>query len=214
MKFKYNKGIKGQPVSDGNLTELFGYTVHEIVSLTGANANGRDYQVTSLEGEYPVIKISVDNEQFWLTREIDFKAKTIWNRNFMINETECNQGIGTEIFAAQVQYASTRGFKLIKVDAFGDPFNRKTFNGYYTWGVLGFTMTKTSHDDFIEMINTYNYHYTNLNEMLATDVGKGIWKYSTGFNWIGEFDLKENSGNRQILNEYVRRRNINFTAII
>jgi hypothetical protein len=101
----------------------------------------------------------------------------------------------------------TEGFIRIDVNAFGDYLSRDIYNGYITWGLFGFTMLENSQRKYEKLCMSQDIHSTYLHDIIYTTGGRTFWE-DNGFEWSGQFDLSEESINRQLLNSYLERKEL------
>lgn len=140
---------------------------------------------------------------------VNFTTRTVNNELFKITKESKWKGRGAEIFNNQVQALAESG----KFDKIGTMAARADgqYNGYYTWARLGynFDISKLDEQDRIQINHFFNKFTTNtgakantLNEIMATDPGRKLWK-KDGFSFWGEFDLQPNSQSRSMLKAYI-----------
>lgn len=86
------------------------------------------------------------------------------------------------------------------------------YNGYITWGKLGYTMLITPREQFEKLLREHNRTEETLFELLKTKEGYEFWKRN-GFSWSGIFFLTEGSENITLLKEYLKTRNINVPLL-
>jgi hypothetical protein len=161
--------------------------------------------------------------------ETNAKEKIIEDLFIRIYPPNNKKGWGTAIFLAQVTTATALGFKRIICDPHGDydclneTIVRLQYNGYFTWGRLGFTMVQDSegYERYESQLISHNIQPLPLHLLLKKQVllvrisetqtvpmsGKQYWK-EFGFEWKGEFDLNPDSLNNEILLDYLKRKSL------
>lgn len=139
MHIQFIEANIGIELNEGNVYSVTGYSINDILGLTGTNGMLGNFHILEIHGHYPVLLISIDTDDFYVYRRIDFSRKTINNLNFYIhNKGNMQKGMGTLIFATQVENARMLGFEKIKVFAAGDSRTVAELNGYYTRGCFRF----------------------------------------------------------------------------
>ncbi len=111
------------------------------------------------------------------------------------------RGIGTNLLINQVTEARKLGFTEIHLYA----ARSDEYNGYYTWGRLGFTMRlQQSKDEFTTLMHDNKRPEKTLKDLLSTAEGRNFWKQpDIGFPWEGIFIVDSKSDNSQLLNKYL-----------
>jgi hypothetical protein len=113
-------------------------------------------------------------------------------------------GMGTQIFHRQVEQASQFGFKSIETYADGNPGDRQSVNGYYTWARLGYDADLSDLDSRVfDEVGDYFPEAERISDLMKTAEGRSFWK-SNGGRFKGTFDLKEGSQSRKVLDDYVK----------
>jgi hypothetical protein len=89
--------------------------------------------------------------------------------------------------------------------------NYTAFNwqGYYTWGRLGFQMDQEDHEDLMMMLSRIGRSETCLWELLRHPEGQDLWRRD-GFTWHGSFELHERSQSLVWLKGYLGDKNKNY----
>jgi hypothetical protein len=192
----YNLMADFEVVLEDNLFILqkLGLTLHDVVCLVGgvpcsAVTNTKVFIETHLND---TINVHILTSEYELKRLIDFGDMTIDNELMKVKAR--GNGLGLYLFLNQVETAKEHGFKQINLYAMGgsdwgfDP----GWNGYYTWGRVGFLMEQNSYERFRGWVYDSHSGMLYLHEVLDTDWGQNAWKQS-GFSWDGYFDLNERS---------------------
>lgn len=117
-------------------------------------------------------------------------------------------GWGTRFIAREVAAAEKLGIKRIVVDTAAGSSSSTSYNGYYTWPLLGFDAPLSS------MKNRLFYHELterfpeakNLSDVLATREGREWWKEKGSTVSNVQFDVTPGSVSRRIFEAYLERR--------
>jgi hypothetical protein len=134
--------------------------------------------------------------------------RLIRNELIQIREGSKGQGLGTEMFARQVETAVASGFDEINLHAAGGP--GEGMNGYYTWPRFGF-------DQEIEPLQWTNaalyrrvrYRFTGVervSDIMRTPAGRDWWRMNGGELHDARFDLRQGSYSRKVLDAYLAER--------
>jgi HK97 family phage portal protein len=119
------------------------------------------------------------------------KPTVVENEHFYMPKDQTGTGLGTKVFASQVDKAAKMGFK--RIDTIGG--RSEEMNGYYTWPRLGYD----------GMVKGPDGQPTRLTDLMRTKEGRDYWKQN-GVQMKMSFDLSENSRSRKILDAYVKER--------
>lgn len=199
---------------DDNLYILnqHGLEVEDVINLAGGIPclgvnNGRITIETSLGN---VIKVYIRSREFEITRTIDLEEKIIQNDSMVVTNT--GNGLGTFMFVNQVIAARRLEFRRLEVSALGgsDTGFERSWNGYYTWGRVGYLMGKKDGDRFKGWLKQSSWDFQYLHEVLDDEKGNAAWTKS-GFMWDGYFDLSDESLSIEILQKYLLKRGINVS---
>lgn len=134
-------------------------------------------------------------------------------RRFIKNETISvrtpGNGIGSQIFARQVENAADEGFEYITTHAVGDPTSA-AFNGYYTWPRMGYDQAVSSLQKSNPAVyNAVKQAWPNaasVQDVISTPEGLEWWKAHGGELHQARFDLRDGSRSRVVLDEYLRKK--------
>jgi hypothetical protein len=134
-------------------------------------------------------------------------TKEITNEYLKIKNPEMQgHGLGTRIFADQVDGASSLGFSKIHTHAAGDLENIKEYNGYYTWPRLGYegylpkeAVQKQPSD------GSAIAKATKVSHLMQSKEGIDWWKQN-GSDVDLTFDLKPGSYSRTTLDNYMKEK--------
>jgi hypothetical protein len=202
MNLIYKPENNGKDLTDYDCVLTTGYDPDELISFTGADYAGNYNRSVIIDGIYPAVRINIKHNDFSLSRTINFEEQIIYNELFTVRKTR--KGLGKGILKSQVDVAFNAGFERIKLFAMGDYQRIKKWNGYITWGKLGFTMEDFERHNFNNFLITHNREEKHLHELLSTSKGEQILG-ENGYSWFGEFILKEDSLTRQLLNNYINK---------
>ncbi len=118
---------------------------------------------------------------------------------------ETSKGLGTRVFATQVEQATKLDVKYIETLASGDPQSTR-YNGYYTWARLGYDGDTTF--QVREAAELAGFGRPKLvSEILSQEGGAAWWK-ANGTSFDGVFDLTEGARSQRILSKYLELRDI------
>jgi hypothetical protein len=137
-----------------------------------------------------------------VSRLIDFERAEIVNQLMQVHRKQT--GLGTKLLTKQVNVAVATGFIRLSLFAAGNRDKLDKLNGYVTFAKLGFTMINEEVGKFRSLMNAFGRPEHTVNELVATEEGFEWW-IQNGYSWSGEFDLREGSINRKLLNAYLNR---------
>lgn len=130
--------------NEHDFEELTGNNYEKGISLTGIYAI-YPYSVLmdkkasiTIEENYPLVTIDISFNGLQMVRIIEHDTKVINNTSIHIEQQRTGKGLA--IFLQQVLTASDMGFELLSCYAYGG-MGQEAFNGYITWGKLGYTFT-------------------------------------------------------------------------
>lgn len=180
--------------------KLVGTTdVEKIVAATGA-PDGATVEIKvredSLAIEYATKEIS--NAQRTIIK--DEKGRTyIENDSFFLEASAQDKGLGTKTLKRQVDAASKLG--IDRIVTYGVGGAGEATNGYYTWPRLGYDAKIPAAPRFTGDRGDSKM----LSDLMKTDKGRKEWKRN-GSSLKMEFDLKDGSRSRKVLDAYVEKR--------
>lgn len=219
MLSPYNPDYRGNLITGDNVLKYTGYSFKELFMLTGVSPLLKDSYLSITPGNYdyyPSVFLNLEmpsnadiEPDMIFERRLHLQQRTMYNQRFILKNT--GSGLGTNIFASQVKALINAGIQEIKVRAFGNYKTLKYYNGYITWGKLGFVMEKESHRKFCVTMRNAGRIEPTLNDLLLTDKGYEFWK-NRGFTWSGKFDLTNGSESRTILNNYLKRKGYDIVS--
>jgi len=166
--------------------ELTGFTEKKLIALTGIFGYTNDFEITCFEGIYPNLRIAVESDALTIAIEIQIGEGIIQNE--LIRCHHPGEGIGLKIFCTQTEAAIDAGFSQIRCLAVGNKEVKEKWNGYITWGKLGFVIDSYFHEKFIGLLMENNRKETTLSQLIATEEGEQFW-VEKGNSWPGKFDL-------------------------
>jgi hypothetical protein len=201
-------------------TKYSGLENNELISLSGIRGiikkNSTEIPKLEVNGNYPQMTIRVSYDNVVLFRRLDLENCVIYNQLF--ETTVKRQGNGTKILFSQVELSRELGFNTIYCYAMGNCDS--IFNGYITWGKLGYTMYQQDDIDEFDNILRGNkasktsqeaYFFSqNLFALLKTKEGCDFWTIN-GVDWFGLFDTDQTSQNYFYLKEYMARKKLQIT---
>lgn len=154
-----------------------------------------------------IIDVHILTSEYELKRTIDFGTMTIENELMKVKNRR--NGLGLYMLLNQVATARAHNFAFMKTYAMGGStygFD-KNWNGFYSWGRVGYLMEESSYKRFEGWLNNSKSGLKYLHEVLDTNWGKDVW-LQTGFDWDGYFDLNDGSASMEILQKYLVERGI------
>jgi hypothetical protein len=199
------------------------FSLADIAELTGAPDGTRIYVHRHSDDQ---LYVSGTNPDVFLGRQGSYLTRTAngelrLDRDFMVLANP-GAGLGTRILATQVRAAERFGVSRITTDAGGSAAPTSLpFNGYYTWPRLGFSAQLEGEQiDALKSARVLPQNFTgalSLNDLLYPDAASGQnWDAGAAQRWWREhgegtqmeFDVTPGSRSRQILENYLRERNI------
>lgn len=191
---------------DGGTAEAFkkyvGGDPQKVASLVGAPDNAR----IDVFADYSGLVANVDHPDYYAMRTFfEFQGKRgIRNNSFEMNDSAKGKGLGTEIFARQVEAASKEGFDYISTGAIGS--KDTSYNGYYTWPRLGYDTSLTdlkgqSNPQALQQAKKQFPEAETLLDVMATKAGREWWKDNGGDVEL-KFDLTPGSRSLKVLETY------------
>jgi len=148
------------------------------------------------------IQCTIVTDLYNAIRRINFSLRVIFNDFLEVEKNAQGDGLGTCILCNQVKEARPRGFRRLDVTAAGPDGSAVDWQGYYTWGRLGFQMDQDDHEDLMMMLSRIGRSETCLWELLRHREGQYLWRRD-GFTWHGSFELYENSQCLKWLRKYL-----------
>lgn len=184
--------------------------IYKRLNLIGGMTETLPSLVGALPGSKVIVKKSGNNSLFVDVRHKDYHAerevtvlsdgsKYISNEYLRVHVQ--GTGLGSAIFAGQVNAASHHGFSHIETMALGDP-NKKdnAANGYYTWPLLGYDaeVPKHAQEKFP--------HAESILDVMSSKQGREWWKANGKTLHGAKFDLTPGSRSMQVMQVYLEER--------
>lgn len=215
---------KRWPGVDEALAHVFGRNLSdaEVLSLTGADALPPPTQVvmdasrsSSFSTELNQVNVTVLGPGYSMTRYF-YQNKSVYVQIEGLNEVKCvnsyfalsgplqGKGLGTKVFASQVEALQKVGATKIYTHAAGK-FGDKDFNGYYTWPSLGYDckLDLKRRKDVPDAMRRIK----SVQELFSLPGGREWWK-ANGRPKDMEFDLRTGSKSLQVLEATLRRKGL------
>lgn len=150
------------------------------------------------EGKVTAVRHLIDDE--------NQGGRYIDNHEFFLDKSLQGQGLGTQMFHAQVEAAQAHGFDTIHTMAEGN-FHESTdpenpVNGYYTWARLGYNATLS--DKQRSRIFRAGFHDVKDLHDLMSRPGAAAWWKRNGGEFEGFFDTRQGSTSRRVLDAYMK----------
>lgn len=166
-------------------------SLQDIASIVGA-PEGSQVSMTPMERE---MWVTTRGPGLKMYRVIHSSPAGPYIENQLIEIAKTGKGAGSRIFAQQVENAARLGVDRIVATASGD----MGFNGYYTWARLGYD-GPLPRDLVARPAGMEGAR--RISELMATPAGRDWWKLH-GKTTNMEFDVREGSASRQILDAYM-----------
>lgn len=152
------------------------------------------------------LQVAVDTDWYQAFRTINYISRRISNDNLRVYHKE--EGVGTALFLNQVIFAREYGFRKLSAFAMERDMGERV-EGYYRWARLGYQMTdRNDLDDFSNLMKYAPFPAKTLSELVLDDAGYAFWR-EQGFDWTGEFLLKDGSPSMNHLEKYLALKGIN-----
>lgn len=181
----------------------------DLLDMAGlAPTKGLKSRITMKGGKFHVEADGRSNDIKVLARIIDFKAKTMVMKNMEIR-SDAPKGLGTKIFASQIEKARALGLQKLTCDAARlDPF----FNGYKIWPRLGYDgplpVEETGLPTKFQKALKQAGHKQPWRIQQLYSLGKEAidWWDKNGDSFDAEFDLQDGSTSMQLFTAYVQKK--------
>ena len=160
------------------------------------------YQLTIDIISDTTIQCTIATNLYNAIRRINFGLRVIFNDFLEVENAAQGGGLGTRLLCNQVKAARSRGFRRLDATAQGPEGSNSGWQGYYTWGRLGFQMDPEDHEDLMAMLSRIGRPETCLWELLRHMQGQALWRRD-GFTWHGSFELQEGSQSLEWLKLYL-----------
>lgn len=211
MLRKYQRDLHGRIVNQENCNKFTDYTYKALLGLTGIYGvidyeNFDKIEFWEISGNYPEISLTVCHKDLTVKRTLDLRGNFIYN-DLLVTEDHRNKGIAYSFLRSQVKRTIKAGLNRIECQPWGNYDIRDQFNGYITWGKLGYLMDADSQKIFDDLMDEYDRTEENIYDLLQTEGGLDFWSRN-GNHWYGIFDLSPNSQSIQNFNDYAIKRNL------
>jgi GNAT superfamily N-acetyltransferase len=190
-----------------SLLQKYDTDIKAVINLCGGipTASIKTYNLTIHHTSNTTIQCTVTTNLFNAVRRINFGLRVIFNDFLEINKEIQGNGVGTRLLCNQVKEARIRNFRRLDVSAMGPDGSDTNWQGYYTWGRLGFEMDTADHEDLMAMLQRLKRKETCLWELLLHTDGQNLWRRD-GFTWHGSFYLHDDSQSLKWLRKYLKEK--------
>jgi hypothetical protein len=188
------------PPGDESIEDLTGYDEQEIALMCGA-LDGAHVAINVADNGHVVV--NVEHDDYTATRFFDRGGDTLYNDFLRVKYSAQKRGMGTEIFKQQVDHAIENGFKRIKTNAGGNPKLQSGMIGYYTWPRLGYDAAIGAAVFPMRVLDYARAHGLKRTSDFMRDAEHRKWWRDNGVEHDAEFDLREGSLSRRVLDAYV-----------
>ncbi|HRI22608.1 MAG TPA: hypothetical protein PLA68_16725, partial [Panacibacter sp.] len=138
------------------------YTTQQLLNLSGGVPSTRvnkTFLTASFNETYNFIDVENRSDHYFVVRKIYPEKKEIYNS--LMEVYDKGQGTGTNIFLNQVMEAIRSGFQKFSVSA----AKSVSYNGYYTWARMGYSIKQSQQNQFLELMRTNNRSEKLLREL-------------------------------------------------
>jgi len=225
---KQTEAMFGHALTRDELGGLVGAPQGGYVEIT---STGNDALAIELKGPSydPLNPRSLGDSPFEIERRLEYSATRYMftnldgdlvmdNDRFVVGDAFKSQGMGSAIFADEVQSLSNLGVKYIVTEAGGDgatlAANPQALNGFYTWPRLGYN-GKLEHEalqaikDAVErgeLPKSYG-SFSTIQQLMRTPQGRAWWKLN-GKEMRLKFNLAPNSLSMRVLKAYLQAKGL------
>ena len=166
--------------------------------MADITAKGPNSRAEVVNLDYDAITVQIESPKFYAMRTIRSKEE-IHNDSFSVDKEHRGQGLGTRVFANQVQGAREEGFEKITTMA----ARSSNMNGYYTWARLGYDGDFVGHSEKEKIKSSPVPKATKVSQLMKTPEGRSWWK-DKGWSKSMTFDLQDDSLSLQRLRHYLK----------
>ena len=207
------------PDADLQSSRIFKRTIGTLDEemITGLSG-GRDTTEVTIhaDDDLGAVYIDIKDAEFTAERSIHIDGhgnKFMYNQELTVDRNSRGKGLGTQIFARQVEYARSIGCKYITCTAAG---SRTTgYSGYIAWAKMGYdgpliASVPARGRDLQVMVEMKDKGMCDPNcpetvqELMAKEGGAELWE-THGGTFDATFDLDPNSRSSKILDRYLRK---------
>lgn len=200
--------IRIDPEAEAIVRRL-GTTPEAIATVAGALPGARVTLVG--RGSQGLIDVEIYHPDYYAERRLKLSdggaPESVKNEVLQVKEGMRGRGLGTRIFAQQVESARAMGFKTIDTYAMGRKGAEE--NGYSTWAKLGYDAPLA--DNHLRSLPPDLSGATSVSDLMKTKSGRDWW-VERGSSFNGTFDLHPDSLSSRVLREYVAEKGRRITA--
>jgi hypothetical protein len=190
------------------LSKLFGKQKDYGSVIASIVAAPDDAKVDYYRGEGDSVVIDIENKDFFMSCQINSENNKdgLYLDAFFGKAGAKGKGVGSHVFANQVEQCRAAGLKSIKCWAAGKPGG--DMNGYYTWPRMGFDQEidpNTDYDWKGDPVEKFP-NAKSVQDIMKTREGREWWKANGGNLHNAKFDLSDGSRSMQVFNAYMEER--------
>jgi len=187
-----------------SVLEAYSLDMVTVINLCGGvpSADISSYDLTIHYINDTTIQCTIATNLYSAIRRINLGLRVIFNDFLEVTRAAQGNGLGTRLLCNQVKTARARRFRRLDATAAGPDGSDVNWQGYYTWGRLGFQMDPEDHEDLMIMLSRIGRPETCLWELLQNQEGQALWRRD-GFTWHGSFELHEGSQSLTWLQGYL-----------
>lgn len=183
----------------------FNLAYEDVCDLTGLAALGADGEIHFEGIGSGKMEVSYKSKDVEITRTIDFETKTIRNEELRILTKK--PGLGTKVFASQVDAARRSGFKHLECDAKYEP---PEWSGGVVWPKFGYEADlgrldwdDETYDAAIEIIERHGLNGGWVSNLMRIPEGREFWSKNCP-EWVHgmKFDLSPTSMSSKVFGAY------------
>jgi hypothetical protein len=199
-----------------------------IASLAGMPDNATRFDTTvqftdgtNIKDDGKYLRVTVMTKELEMERVIGKDDKGVFIRNKSFEVKKKGVGVGSELFAKQVEAAASAGVYEIRCHAAcTDDEGNRYFNGYYTWPRMGYDQPlegkgvhESDKETYDEAMRLFPAAKTVL-DIMQTQEGRDWWKTNGTDMLDARFDLTSGSRSMQIHQAYLdaKRSKKSFSA--
>jgi hypothetical protein len=185
------------------MLKKLGVTVEQIPNLIGVPDGTQLHLESKADGRLKIMASKSGDPKFSMERTFYEKDGEVvcHNDSFFLNSDSQNKGSGLKIFSEQVAACSTAGVAKIETHA----AKSHTMNGYYTWPRFGYDGRLRSYTRQ-DASDAGLGNPEKVSDLMKTEKGRAFWKENGHDLPEAEFDLKEGSQSRKVLDAYITER--------
>lgn len=201
----------GSTVNERNFDELSGYTEEQLLRFAGFFGNRHEIKDLTIKGTYPNVEVVIKTEDIMLSRMIMFEAQEV--KNILVISQHKRNRTGFNLVATQVKHLKPEGFKKMHCNASGNWQSIGKYNGFITWGKLGYLMIDEIDRNNFNSIKAKHPELQTLtfHEFLMNEKGSEIWA-KNGESWDGYFEFGDNSPSLTQFETYRLARGLSYPS--